>query len=64
VQRKLYLNYGVYPKIAKFTADYEETVQNAFKSLKDEHKEIKKVLLLSYYLVDKKEYPLITIRDL
>jgi pyruvate kinase len=60
---KLRLRYGVLPHTIDFDKDYEKTIQIAFSEVK-KTENIKKVLLISYYLVGDKEYPLITIRDL
>lgn len=60
------LLWGVYPsKIAFDANDYEKTVQNAVSVLKSNKDfKIRKYILISYYKVNGKEYPLVTIRDL
>lgn len=57
---------NVIPSKIEFDSnDYEKTIKNAIKVLKSnkQHK-IKKFLLISYYMADGKEYPLITLRNI
>lgn len=62
---KLHLSWGVVPNTIKFDAkNYEKTIQEALKQVKAFKKyKAKKCLLVSYSVVDGKEYPLISIRD-
>ncbi|MDD2840564.1 MAG: pyruvate kinase, partial [Rickettsiales bacterium] len=62
---KLSLAYGVYPMVIKFDSkNYEKTVQEALSAVKSfKPYKAKKCLLITYYTVDGKEYPLITVRD-
>lgn len=62
---KLALSWNVFPSVIPFETDYEKTISNAEKILKaNNNYKIRKYLLVSYYMVGNKEYPLITIRDL
>jgi pyruvate kinase len=63
---KLALPYGVYPILINFnTKDYENTIQEALKAVKSfKAYKTKKCLLISYYNVNGKEYPLVSIRNI
>lgn len=60
------LLWDVFPsKIAFDANDYEKTIQNAAEVLKARKDyKVRKYLLVSYYKVNGKEYPLVTVRDL
>lgn len=62
---KLHLSWGVVPNTIKFDSkNYEKTIEEALKQVKAFKKyKAKKCLLVSYSVVDGKEYPLISIRD-
>ena len=60
------LLWDVFPsKIVFDTNDYEKTVQNAVNIIKsNKDYKVRKYILVSYYKVNGKEYPLITVRDI
>ncbi len=66
VRNKLSLSWGVVPMMIKFNDnDYEATIEEALNAVKSfEDYKTKKCLLISYYKVNGKEYPLVTIRDI
>lgn len=62
----LALSYDVFPsKIAFDANDYEKAIQKAAEIVKaNKNFKVRKYILISYYTVNGKEYPLITVRDL
>lgn len=58
------LLWGVYPEEIKFNNEnYEDTIQTALKFVKSNFN-FKRCLLVSYYKVNEKEYPLLNIREI
>ncbi|HSQ97437.1 MAG TPA: pyruvate kinase [Rickettsiales bacterium] len=64
--KKLNLSYSVFSMVIKFNPkDYEATIKEALKAVKSfKDYKAKKCLLISYNMIDGKEYPLVSVIDI
>jgi pyruvate kinase len=61
---KLRVIFGVVPSVLEFNSDYEKTLEKSLEIVKEKDSNIRKVLVISYYMANGKEYPLITVKEI